>query len=64
MDFPITELLDEAACYAKLVGWLHPDGLVCPRCLKADRLRVHRRHRAPVLDYRCGHCHRVEHRRH
>ena len=59
MDFPITELLDEAACYAKLVGWLHPDGLACPRCLKADRLRVHRRHRAPVLDYRCGHCHRV-----
>ena len=27
MDFPITELMDEQACYEKLVGWLHPDGL-------------------------------------
>jgi transposase-like protein len=59
MDFPITELLDEDACYAKLIAWLHPDGLTCPRCRRADRMRVHRRRRAPVLDYRCGHCHRV-----
>lgn len=59
MDFPITDLLDEDACYAKLVTWLHPDGLACPRCHQADRLRVHRRHRAPVLDYRCGQCGRV-----
>jgi transposase-like protein len=59
MDFPITDLLDEDACYAKLVTWLHPEGLDCPRCHQADRMRVHRRHRAPVLDYRCGHCGRV-----
>ena len=59
MDFPISDLMDEAACYIKLVGWLHPDGLTCPRCRKGDRLHVHRRHRAPVLDYRCGHCRRV-----
>src|SRR3954451_9161563 len=59
MDFPITELLDEDACYAKLVPWLHPDGLACPRCHRADRMRVHRSHRAPVRDYRCGHCRRV-----
>jgi len=59
MDFPITELLDEDACYAKLVGWLHPEGLACPRCHRADRMRVHRSHRAPVLDSRCGHCGRV-----
>jgi transposase-like protein len=59
MDFPITELMDEGACYAKLVTWLHPEGLACPRCGRADRMRVHRRHRAPVLDYRCGHCKRV-----
>ena len=26
MDFPITELMNEAACNAKLVAWLHPDG--------------------------------------
>lgn len=59
MDFPITDLMDEDACYAKLVTWLHPDGLACPRCHQADRMGVHRRHRAPVLDYRCGHCGRV-----
>src|SRR3954447_6170277 len=59
MDFPIAELMDEAACYAKLVDWPHPDGLACPRCRKADRMRVHRSRRAPVIDYRCGHCKRV-----
>jgi transposase-like protein len=59
MDFPIADLMDEGACYAKLVTWLHPEGLACPRCHQSDRMRVHRRHRAPVLDYRCGHCRRV-----
>ena len=59
MDFPITELMDTNACYATLVGWLHPDGLACPRCHKGDRMRVHRSRRPPVLDYRCGHCGRV-----
>ncbi len=59
MDFPITDLMDQDACYAKLVSWLHPGGLACPRCRRADRIPVHRRHRSPVLDYRCGHCRRV-----
>ena len=59
MDFPITELLDEDACYAKLVAWLHPEGFACPRCHRADRMRVHRSHRVPILDSRCGHCRRV-----
>jgi transposase-like protein len=59
MDFPIPEFLDEDACYAKLVAWLHPEGLTCPRCHRADRMRIHRSSRAPVLDYRCGHCGRV-----
>ena len=59
MDFPIADLLDEDACYAKLLAWLHPDGLACPRCRRADRMRVHRSHRAPAIDYRCGHCRRV-----
>jgi len=59
MDFPITDLMDEQACYAQLVDWLHPDGLACPRCHRGDRLVVHRRGRDPVLDFRCGHCHRV-----
>jgi transposase-like protein len=59
MDFPIADLMDEDACYAKLLAWLHPDGLACPRCGSRDDLRVHRRHRAPVLDYRCSSCRRV-----
>jgi transposase-like protein len=59
MDFPISDLMDEGACYAKLVGWLHPDGFACPRCHQGDRMAVHRRRRPPVLDYRCGHCKRV-----
>lgn len=52
LDFPLTELMDEDACYDRLVEALHPDGLACPRC-GGDRLGVHRRHRAPVIDYRC-----------
>ena len=59
MDFPIAELMDEDACYAKLLHWLHPDGLACPRCGARDGLAVHRRHRAPILDYRCKSCRRV-----
>jgi len=59
MDFPIAELMDPDACYAKLLHWLHPDGLACPRCGGRDGLGVHRRHRAPVLDYRCKTCRRV-----
>jgi transposase-like protein len=59
MDFPITDLMDERACYTQLVDWLHPDGLACPRCHRDDRLVVHRRGRDPVLDFRCGHCRRV-----
>jgi hypothetical protein len=59
MDFPIIDLMDQDACYHKLVGLLHPDGLACPNCQTDDHLRVHRRHRAPVLDYRCTACGRV-----
>jgi len=56
MDFPIADLMDEGACYAKLVEWLHPDGLTCPRCQCSDGMKVHRRNREPVVDYRCGRC--------
>ena len=59
MDFPIAELMDEDACYAKLLEALHPEGLACPRCHRADRISAHRRHRAPVLDHRCESCRRV-----
>ena len=59
MDFPITDLMDEQACYDQLVAWLHPDGMTCPRCHRHDRMAVHRRGRDPILDFRCGHCRRV-----
>jgi transposase-like protein len=59
MDFPITELMDEGACFQWIVELLHPGGLACPRCGDRDGLKVHRRHRAPVLDYRCTACKRV-----
>jgi transposase-like protein len=62
MDFPIDDLMDEDACYARLLEVLHPRGLACPRCEARDdaaRLKVHRRHRAPVLDYQCRECGRV-----
>jgi transposase-like protein len=59
MDFPLIDLMDDRACYEKLLHLLHPDGLACPRCGTRDRLGIHRRHRDPVLDYQCGHCGRV-----
>ena len=59
MDFPLTEYMDDDACYEKLVSILHPEGLACPRCQDRNGLKVHRRHRAPVLDYRCITCKRV-----
>ncbi len=58
MDFPLAELMDEDACYRRVVEALHPDGLACPRC-GGGRLGVHRRHRAPALDYRRRDCRRV-----
>ena len=58
MDFPLTDLMDEGACYERLVAALHPDGLACPRC-GGDRYGIHRRHRDPVVDYRCRDCRRV-----
>ena len=59
MDFPLDDLMDERACYERLVTVLHPGGLACPGCRAADRLGIHRRHRDPVIDYQCGHCGRV-----
>jgi transposase-like protein len=50
---------DEAACYAVLLGIVRPDELVCPRCQAREGLHVHRRRRAPVLDYQCASCGRV-----
>jgi len=50
MDFPLTDLMDQDACYHKLVGLLHPDGLACPNCKNDDHTRCIAATRAPVLD--------------
>src|SRR4051812_24037551 len=56
---PPAESADQGACYEWLLNLFHPGGLVCPRCRQGGRLLLHRRHREPVLDYRCGACRRV-----
>ena len=63
MDFPITDLRDEATCYRRLLGPLHPGGLTGPRCAAgADRPTVHRRRQGPpVVDPRCTACRRAPH---
>jgi len=59
MDFSLIDYLDEDACYTQLVALFHPDGLACPRCGVRQHLGIHRRHRAPVVDFQCGECGRV-----
>src|SRR5438093_5523429 len=56
IDFPIDELLDEAASLAWLERHLHPEGLTCPRCGSRER-RVARRIRE-LTAYRCTACDR------
>jgi transposase-like protein len=60
MAFPITELLDEQACYEFLLGVLHPKGLQCPggHTMAAGQA-PHMSDRTPVVDYRCRQCGKV-----
>jgi transposase-like protein len=53
IDFPITELLDDAECLAWLERYLHPHGFVCPHGGSPDR-RLFRRQHFPA--YRCRAC--------
>ncbi len=57
IDFLITNLLDDAGCVAWLEQYLHPSGLVCPRCHGTER-RLFRRH-AFFPTYRCRACQRT-----
>jgi transposase-like protein len=59
MELPAIDGHDETACYESLVNLLHPQGLECPKCKSREGWHIHRRHRAPVLDYRCTRCQRV-----
>jgi len=54
IDFPITELMDQATCVAWLSNHLHPNGLVCPHCGSADRRLFRDQGAFPA--YRCRTC--------
>jgi transposase-like protein len=56
IDFPIDELLDEAACLQWLERHLHPEGLRCPRCGTTERRLF--RPEATFPAYRCQQCDR------
>jgi len=60
MEFPLTELMDEQACYEFLLGILHPKGLHCPAGHKVARGQAPpMSDRAPLVDYRCRRCGKV-----
>ncbi len=58
--FPIDEFMNEQLCYDFLLNALHPEGLHCPNGhpLPAGQA-PHRKHRAPIFDYRCRECGKV-----
>src|SRR5438128_1722396 len=46
--------------FQKLLNFVRPEGLRCPRCGHQDGFRRCRRHRESwIPDYRCPHCHHV-----
>jgi len=53
IKFPLTELLDEKACYQWLLRILHPQGLRCPNGhVLSEGQAPHNRKRAPRVKYR------------
>src|SRR5690242_3870374 len=54
IDFPITDLMDNAACVAWLEAHLHPDGFVCPHCGSCERRLFRQQGSFPA--YRCREC--------
>lgn len=54
IDFPLTDLMDEAACQEWLQAHLHPDGLVCPQCGSDERRVFRQQQHFPA--YRCRRC--------
>jgi transposase-like protein len=54
IDFPITDLMDEAACVAWLEQNLHPEGFVCPHCGSSNRRLFRTQGWFPA--YRCRQC--------
>ena|SRR5215207_3703892 len=54
IDFPITEIMDDAACVVWLEQHLHPAGLVCPHCGSPARRLFRLQGSFPA--YRCRSC--------
>jgi transposase-like protein len=54
IDFPIAELLDDSICVLWLERYLHPEGLVCPRCGHSQRRLFRDQGHFPA--YRCRAC--------
>jgi hypothetical protein len=50
MDFPIEDLMDQAACSQRLLDLLHPGGLACPHCGGGAHTVHRRRPDSPVVD--------------
>ena len=62
LKFPLTELLDEQACYEWLLKLLHSEGLQCPNGHKLPEGQApHDRQRAPIVKYKCRECGKVFH---
>jgi transposase-like protein len=61
MEFPITDLLDQSACEAWILGHFHPEGLRCPRC-QATVAAAHpfrRTRKSDLQVYRCNLCQQI-----
>lgn len=55
IDFPIGELMDEAACLYWLERHLYPSGLCCPRCGSRSYRSFRPRQVFPVTRFRGVH---------
>lgn len=58
-SFPFSDLLDAEKVYAWFAQIFWPHGTVCPRCGERNKLHVHSRRRAPLLDWHCQNCGRI-----
>ena len=54
IDFPIAELMDDDICTLWLERYLHPQGVVCPRCGDTKRRLFRAQEHFPA--YRCRAC--------
>lgn len=59
MDFPLAYPPSPEECYQFLISLLHPEGLQCPEGHSLATCKIHRRNRAPIIDYRCNDCGRI-----